>query len=833
LDAVHRYGGIEVRPSQRQLLVNGQQVQVGARAFDVLVYLIEHAGRLVSRSDLVDAVWAGVVVEENNLTVQVGSLRRLLGSDVIATVPGRGYRFVATSELVPVVASGPVAAAPAVRTNLPAVLAPLIGRDDDLAALGALLLQYRLITVTGAGGVGKTRLAERLLHERRTAFEHGVAWVDLATLAEPALLHGAIAGALGLQTGSGALPGLIAALAPLQMLVALDNAEHLIEEVATAAQALLAGAPRLKLLVTSQVSVRVVAERVYRLAPLALPDAGDSLADALDCGAVELFVERARAFDRRFETSARTLPAIVHVCRQLDGVPLALELAAARVPMLGVSGLAASLDERLHLLNQGPRDAPDRQRTLRAALEWSHGLLDAAETRVFRRLGAFVGSFTLDAACRVAAGVDTDGWQVVDSLAGLVDRSLVVAEIGDAPRYRLLESARAFAREQLAASDEEDSVRRCHAQVTLQHFVEVIASSRDGLRGVDEGVDLLEPDLDNARAALAWFMKQGDAVGAVTLAPAMSAALTMARHAERSRLFDITTPLVDATLPPLVRATWAAACSGHWYWRKPALAIELAQLAVTLYREQGDDSGIYRSLAMLGMAAARADERVLCEHACAELERFDQTRFSARLRFMAAAASLGWADRCGDLTTMRRLLHEQLPMARSAGDTANVHNVLSSLADTELAAGDVDAAVVHGWELVKRLHGTRHQTALAYARVGLTGALLAQGALDAAREMAALAWPLAVQFDIKHPMSDNLALLAALEGRMTAVARLRAYADACYAAYGVARQSTETWAAERAEQLARSILGDSLYEKERGQGAALHDDEVLSLALGG
>ena len=251
------------------------------------------------------------------------------------------------------------------------------------------------------------------------------------------------------------------------------------------------------------------------------------------------------------------------------------------------------------------------------------------------------------------------------------------------------------------------------------------------------------------------------------LAPSLSAALTMARHAERSRLWDNTTPLVDAALPPLVRATWAAACSGHWYWRKPALAIELAQRAVTLYREYGDDGGVWRSLSMLGMAVARADERALC-----------------------------------------------------------------TLADTELAAGDVDAAVGDGWEWVKRLHGTRHQTALAYARVGLTGALLAQGALDAARAMATLAWPLAVQFDIKHPMSDNLALLAALEGRMATVARLRAYADACYAAHGVARQSTETWAAERAEKLARSILGDILHEKEYGQGPALQDDEVLALALG-
>ena len=825
-----------IKPAERQLLIDGRPATLGSRAFDLLMALIEHRDRVVAKNELLDLVWPGLVVEEGNLAVQVSNLRKLLGARSIATIPGRGYRFTASPVGSSLGVDRKVAPMqPGLRTNLPLVLQPLIGRDDDLAALGALLADHRFITITGAGGMGKTRLAERVLHERRDAFEHGVAWVELAALTDSALLPGTIAGAMGLQTGGGdPLRGLVASLAPLQMLVAIDNAEHLISEVAHVVQALLDGAPRLRIVVTSQAPLRLAVERVYRLSGLAIPDADDDLADALGYGAVGLFVQRARAADRRFVADAQTLPAIRRICARLDGVALALELAAARVPMLGVAGLAASLDERLQVLTQGRRDAPQRQSTLRAALEWSHALLSPTEAIVFRRLAVFAGSFSLDAARRVAADPDGTGlneWQVLEGLGVLVDRSLVAADLGELPRYRLLESARALALERLAASEENDALRARQAAATQQRFEQVTIESRDGVRGVDEAVAMLAPDLDNARAALNWYLAREDALGAVRLAPAMSFALTISRHAERSRLWELTTPLMSEELPPLVRATWAAACSGHWYWRKPALAIQWGREAVRLYRALGDVGGVYRALSMLGMASARADLREECEATCAELRRFDEGQFSARLQFMANAAYLGLADRRADVAAMQKTLRHQLTLAESAGDTGNVLNVLSSLADTELAAGRVDDAVRHGVALEQRLKGTRHQTALAYARVGLIGALLAQGSLEAARAMSPQAWPLAVQFDIKYQLADNLALLAALEQRASAAAKLLGYANAGYVAYGLVRQTTETRAAERADALAKALVGQQKFDRLASEGARLGDGDVLPTAL--
>jgi predicted ATPase len=831
-----RFEHFAIKPNERQLLIGGQPAPLGSRAFDLLVALIERHDRVVTKNELLDLVWPGLVVEESNLAVQVSNLRRLLGASSIATIPGRGYRFTAprvdtSLEVDPKAVPTPTR----LRTNLPAMLQPLIGRDDDLAAMGALLADHRLITITGAGGMGKTRLAERVLHERRDAFEHGVTWIELAALTDPTLLPGTVAGAMGVQTGGGdPLQGLVASLAPLEMLVAFDNAEHLIGDVALLVKALLDGTSRLRIVVTSQAPLRLTVERIYRLSGLAVPDADDDPADAMGYGAVGLFVQRARAADRHFVADAHTFPAIRRICARLDGVALALELAAARVSMLGVAGLAASLDERLQLLTQGRRDAPQRQSTLRAALEWSHSLLSPTEAIVFRRLAVFVGSFSLDAARLVAADPDGPGlneWQVLEGLGVLVDRSLVAADLGESPRYRLLESARALALERLATSGEVDVLRARHAAATQQRFEQVTIESRDGVRGVDEAVALLDPDLDNARAAMSWYLERKDALGAVSLAPAMSFALTISRHAERSRLWELTTPLMNDELPPLVRATWAAACSGHWYWRKPALAIRWGREAVRLYRALADDGGLYRALSMLGMASARADLREECDATCAELRSFDHGRFSARLQFMANAAFLGLADRRADVAAMQRTLRHQLTLAERAGDTGNVVNVLSSLADTELAAGHSDAAVRHGLALERRLTGTRHQSALAYARVGLIGALLAQGSLAAAREMVPQAWPLAVLFDIKYQLADNLALLAALERRASAAAKLRGYADAGYVAYGLVRQTTEARAAQSADALAKAILGQEEFDRLASEGAPLGDGEVLQTAL--
>ena len=476
-----RFGRFELRPQEQRLLADGEPVALGGRAFDLLLALARRPGELLTRNELIEQVWPGRVVEENNLSVQVNALRKVLGGEWLATVPGRGYRFVAP--VVPVApASSPAPAdepSPLPQTHLPTLQPLLVGRSDDLAALGTLVDQHRLVTIVGAGGMGKTRLAQALLQMRVAAYPQGVCWIELGSVDAVAGLPAAVAAALGLPGAPGhALAPLARAVAPLQMLLALDNAEHLLDAVAALAQALLDAAPGLRLVVTSQAPLRLAAERVLRLGPLALPQGPLPARQAQAFGALALFCERAAAADHRFVLKDADVPAVIELCRSLDGVALGIELAAARAPSLGIAGLQASLADRLRVLSSNrDRLAPARQQSLRAALKWSVALLAPAEQQLFRRMAVLAGGGTLALVQQVgtadAGAAAGDPWEVVDALDQLVQRSLVELLNDDEsgpPRYRLLESPRALALEQLRASGEEPAVRLRHAHGVLAEF---------------------------------------------------------------------------------------------------------------------------------------------------------------------------------------------------------------------------------------------------------------------------------------------------------------------------------------------------------------------------
>ena len=397
---------------------------------------------------------------------------------------------------------------PQARTNLPSRLPWLYGRAEDLAAIAALLRVHPVVTITGTGGIGKTRVAQavakRLATQSAADYPDGVWWVELAAhrrRCARAAGGGTGHGCAARRRSSHRRSSCGRCSPPQRALLVLDNCEHLADAVAALVDTVTAGAPRVSILVTSQETLKAADEHVYRLGALAVSAAADTKT-ALHSGAVELFGARAQAVDPRFALTAANLPAVIEICRRLDGIPLAIELAAARLPLLGVEGLRARLHERFNLLTGGARVVLRRHQTLRATLEWSHALLTPDEQTVFRRLAVFAGGFTLEAAQHVASDERIDPWTALDHLGALVDKSLVLAEGDPIPRYRMLETTRAYALERLAEAGETQATLRRHAEAVLALLEPY---EQDDWRWRATGIcPAAKVELDNLRAALEW-----------------------------------------------------------------------------------------------------------------------------------------------------------------------------------------------------------------------------------------------------------------------------------------------------------------------------------------
>jgi len=848
-----RFGRFELQPDERRLLADGAPVAVGGRAFDLLHALAERPGQLVGKHALMDLVWPGRVVEENNLAAQVSALRKVIGDDVIATIPGRGYRFVAPlaalSAANDAAAAFPPAPAPvardeaaprALRTNLPAELPALLGRADDRDALAALVDAHRLVSVVGAGGIGKSLLARHLLAARRTAYPEGVCWVELTNVGDAAELPGAIAAALGVEVAHGEpLAALVAAVAPLAMLLALDNAEHLLAGVARVCQALHEGAPRLRLVVTSQAPLKLAAERTLRIGPLAVPERDAAAAAALGFGAVALFVERAQAVDQRFVLGDANVGAVIATCRALDGVPLAIELAAARAPTLGVERLLASMAERLRWLTGGRnRAAPPRQQALRSALEWSEGLLDERERQVFRRLGVVAGSASLEFIEQVLVDGERglDRWAVVDALDVLVDRSLVAVVAGAdaaAPRYRLLETPRAYALERLDAAGERGELQRRHAHAVADLFDAAYAEYFTGTVGVDDWLRRCEADFDNARDALRWARTARAAEVELRIGATLLRALPPSLHGERLALADACEARISEHVPePLRMQAWlelSCVLADTQKARGRRAADAALAIARKLDAAGGDRFALYHALCRAASAAAQGGDLAVARPLLDEVERLEDPAWPAQRLLWAAEAAQWVARMSGDAAGALRRGRRLLVLDRERGSQAPI--AIGNLIDAELAAGDAHAAARLGSELIASLVGTRQEYALAFARINVLAALLAQDDVDAARSVAPAAWANAAVFDVQHAAAAYLALFCALEGRIEAAVQLAAYSEAIYAARSETRERNETLATERARALGRRVLDDATMARLHADGAMLRDGEIAAVAF--
>jgi predicted ATPase/DNA-binding winged helix-turn-helix (wHTH) protein len=513
------FGPFELSIRNRLLTHGARVVPLGARAMDLLIVLVEQANKVVSRRTLIERVWGERGADPVSLRVHISALRKALsqgdpGRRYVANVPGRGYSFI-----VPI--SSPSVQTsefnPASRSWLPARLTRMVGRKDVVTGIRTKLTSHRFVTIVGPGGIGKTTVAVAVAHEMRSTFEGQVRFIDLSPLGDAALIAPAVATLFGLAVqADDVVPALIKRLRETPSLLVLDGCEHLIEGAAALAEKLCHHVPTLHLLATSREAMRVEGECVHELAALACPpeDQGITASRALEYPAVQLLMDRVQAVRGHFALADADAPIVAGICRRLDGIALAIELAAGRVDIYGFSKAASLLDERLNLSWAGRRTAMPRHQTLNATLEWSYDLLEEVERLVLRRLSVFAGGFTFEAAVAVVADGEVHETRVSDCVWELRSKSMICAD-GQESRLRLLDTTRAFAARRLAESDEQNFVRRRHALYFTDLFRQGASTDASGWPR------MLRVEVGNLRAALTWaFSGDGDATIGVELAAA-------------------------------------------------------------------------------------------------------------------------------------------------------------------------------------------------------------------------------------------------------------------------------------------------------------------------
>jgi predicted ATPase/DNA-binding winged helix-turn-helix (wHTH) protein len=839
-----RLGAFELHPAERLLLRDGQVVELGGRAFDLLRALAEQPGRLVSKATLLERVWPRLVVDENNLPAQVASLRRALGAGAIRTVPGFGYRLelpvapgaaaavpATAPATAPVVAPGPAASrlAPPL-PPWPGRLAPLVGRERELSELRATLARASLVTLVGVPGVGKTRLAQELLAQHGAEHACTAAWVALQPLMTVTQVPGAVALALALPLPDEQDPfaALARALGQQPLFVVLDGVEHLGALLAAPLAALLHASGGLRLLVTSQAPLGVAGEQLHRLQALAVPAVGGDAAEVAAHPAVRLLVERAAA--QGFELNTANAAQVAEICRRLDGNPLALELAAARLPALGAAALLERLDDRFRLLRQAGPGSDPRHGALHAAFDWSYRLLALPEQRVFNRLAAFAGSFALPVAARAVADESIDAAEAVDLIGRLVDRSLLMALPTEPPRYQLAETARYYALERLRESGEQQQAQQRMAESLLVRL-DVLYQEYWSL---DEAIWLSRhlPELDNLRAASAWAALHDGELAVALYGSAWPLLVETDLHEEGRQRYAQVAPLLRDDLPPARLGRFWEAVASYESTRQWDRARHAAELAASLHARSGDARSRYYALLLLAWNARGDDAAALAAWETARA--LEDPAWPSRLLALGDLTEGALASSAGRLAEARAACARAVRHALATSERQALAATVC-LVELDIASGEVFAALQLVRPLAQGLKVSgRRETRFELLALGLCALLLA-GEQEEARAYAAELHELAQRLDHSrlHEVLDAMACLACSGGRHEAAARIVVVADRALAVHGLTRRRAAA-ARMRATVAARldEVLGPQWLE--RAAAARGHLDEVgaCGLALG-
>ena len=718
--------------------------------------------------------------------------------------------------------------------NVPHALPNLFGRDRDVAALVDLVEAHRVVSIVGTGGIGKTCLARAVANALRNRWRDGAWIVDLAPVSEPALLPATVAQSLGT-----ALPGskdpqdeVIEAMRSRELLLVLDNCEHLIDAAGAFVDAVATRTPNIRVLTTSQELLKVGGEQLYRLSALAVPGSSSSLADAKESGAVALFVERAAGLIPGFVLDEQNVGDVVEICRRLDGLPLAIELAAGRVPLLGAAGVRERLRERFRMLSGGARLAMRRHQTLRAALDWSHALLTPDERAVFRRIGVFSGGGTLAAAQHAIAAADIDEWAVLEHLGALVDKSLVVVDAGDAPRYRMMESTRAYALEKLDEAGETVATLRRHAEAVLALFGR--AHGEAWLVPIQERVERCLPDIDNLRAALEWSAESElDADLHVELAATSSWIWFHIGNAlEGKSRCERALARISATTPAAIEARMQAAWS-HVAQRTGPSALGAGERAVALYRSLGDRVELYSALGRVAVLDAIDGNIAAAEKAVAEMDEIHDPHWPERSRWLLLFARY-WVlsiKRPDDYDETAWLADEMVRLARDAGDAWLLHRSLYLKNLVVEGEGLFEVAARNGRELVALIRRERWAEGnLGVVLLQQVGVLTELGEVDEALDVAREAAPRFAKSGALEAVLERVSLLALKRGNAIGAALALGRSEANSASSPARLPLAQRTHDEVLTELRRVISGREL-DRLLADGAHLSNDKAVRIAL--
>jgi predicted ATPase/class 3 adenylate cyclase len=742
---------------------------------------------------------------------------QLLGPDLIADFP-------------------PLRSLDALPNNLPHVATSFIGREDDVAEITALLAKHHLVTLVGSGGVGKTRTSLQVAANLLDGSGDGVWFIELAPLAAGDLIPRTVASAMGmtLPADGDSTQHLVRALHNKRALLVFDNCEHLVEASARVVAAIVRGCPQVTILASSRQGLGIAGEATYRMPPMTTPrgpeGASLSAADASRYTAIALFTERASASDNRFTLTDENAPIVADICTRLDGIALAIELAAARVNILSPRQLSDRLNERFRVLTGGRRDALPRQQTLRALIDWSHDLLEDRERTVFRRLGIFVDGFTLE-----GAAADIDELDIFELVASLVDKSLVLAEPnGDALRYRLLESTRAYALEKLRGAAERDVIAARHLRYLRDWLVEIADRVEATLRTADRHV-ALKTELEGARFALDDALARFDVVVGAELLAAISTAWSplgmLGEGTARIERFISALPDGEALLLAELSATLAYLLLDQCAFVR---TLESATNACVFARRSENGPSIARSLAVQAVANSMLGNFTDADVALREAAAIPL--LSTRLRSSIAQARMELNSASGDHDASARDIEQMLVEQRALGNLRNVHTCMFNLSVVEERRGNTARAIALLRELRSELNSEREVQLRTMALSALTGMLVTDGEFAEAMEAAhGMIETLAREPDniFVTGAIEGVALVDALLGRFTRAACLSSYTELAVKKHGYKRGESDQ---RRLDQL-MALLEANLSPEERArleaEGAALTPEAAVALVLGG